>query len=257
MIFTSIILGIVQGFTEFFPVSSSGHLLIFQEIFKVNNRLSVDIVLHIATLLAVIIYFWKDIFGLAAGLLKKDKNAIKFSVFILIVTLVTALFAIFAKDFFESSFKYSQLISISFLISGIILILTKKFMRGQKVLNDINLGAAFILGVAQAVAIIPAISRSGITIATLLFIGIKKEEAFRISFLAAIPAIFGALILDFKGVNFLLSNNFFPTLIGFIMAFLSGMLSLKMLSFLINKMKFYLFGFYCIFIAFLTFFYFK
>lgn len=257
MLLINIILGFIQGVTEFLPVSSSGHLLIFQEIFKTTNRLTTDILLHIATILAVIIYFRKDLIGLIAGFFKKDKQSLRFLTFILVVTFITGLIAVFFKDFFENLFGSARLISLSFLITGIILFITKKFMSGAKALNNIGLGCAVILGIAQAIAIVPAISRSGITIAALLFLGLKKEEAFKISFLASIPAVFGALILELKGVKFVLNNNFYPLVAGFIAAFISGLFSLKLLSFLINKTKFYLFGFYCVFVAILTFLYFK
>lgn len=257
MFLSNIFLGIIQGITEFLPISSSGHLLIFQKIFKTNNKLTVDIILHIATIISVIIYFRKDLIDLISGILKKDKKAIRLMFFIFVVTLVTGLIAILAKDFFERSFDSSWAISLSFMFTGIILFLTKKFMHGYKDINDISLIYAFILGIAQAFAIIPAVSRSGITIAVLLFIGLKKSQAFKISFLASIPAIVGALILEFKDVSLVLSNNFYPMLSGFIVAFLSGLFSLKLLSYLINRAKFYYFGFYCFFIAIITFFYFK
>ncbi|MEW5758430.1 MAG: undecaprenyl-diphosphate phosphatase [Candidatus Omnitrophota bacterium] len=257
MFFSNIILGIIQGITEFLPISSSGHLLILQEIFKTDNRLIVDILLHIATILAVIIYFYKDLVCLIEGVFKKDRESLRSLFFILITTFITGIIAIIAKDFFDSLFNSAHLISLSFLFTGTILVMTKKFMTGNQNINSINLNYAFILGVTQAIAITPGISRSGITIATLLFMSFKKEEAFRISFLVSIPAVIGALILEFKGISSALINNFYPILAGFIAALIFGLLSLRLLSFLIEKSKFYIFGFYCFFIAILTFIYFK
>jgi undecaprenyl-diphosphatase len=165
-----IFLGVVQGLTEFFPVSSSAHLVIMQKLLGISEgTLAITIILHLGTVLSLIAFFFKDIL--------KAVGNIKLLAQIAIVTVITGIIGIAGKDFFERLFSSVAPVAVALLITGAILILTKKFMDAKS--NNVNYKDAMILGVTQGIAIIPGISRSGITISTLLFRGLDKETSFK------------------------------------------------------------------------------
>jgi undecaprenyl-diphosphatase len=240
--FKYIILGIVQGLTEFFPVSSSGHLVILQRLFGMNSeQLALSLVLHLGTTLALIVFFFKDIIG-ALG----DKKTL---FLIIIVTIITGVIGISGKDFFERLFLSSDIVAVGLFITGLMLILTKKFMYGKN--QTPGPKDALILGITQGIAIVPGISRSGITISTLLFRGMDKNNSFRFSFLASIPAVLGAALLEARDIT-ACRLEFDKFLVGFIFSFLAGILALWLLRIILNKAKLYYFGYYCIIIAVIT-----
>lgn len=235
-----VVLGIIQGLTEFLPVSSSGHLVIMQKILSISGEeLAISIILHLGTFFALIIFFLKDIINLIRD--------IKWLLLIAVVTVITGIIGLTGKDFFETLFSSVRLVSIALIITGIILVMTKKFMTAKR--NNLNFKDAFILGITQAIAIIPGISRSGITISTLIFRGIDKETSFRFSFLASMPAILGATILEAKNIGSALNLEFTNLLVGFVSSFLCGLLSLRLLKVILKKAKLHYFGYYCIIIA--------
>jgi undecaprenyl-diphosphatase len=246
----NIILGIVQGLTEFLPVSSSAHLVIFQEILGIREgQLLLDIILHFGTALVLVVFFWKDILKLA--------REIKLVGCILIVTVITGVIGIGGKDFFEGLFATPRLVGIALFITGAILLSTRKFMKGERTSSNFNIKDAVFLGLIQGFAIIPGISRSGVTISLMLFLGLRKEDAFRLSFLVSIPAIFGALILELRDLTNLSLAQVGNLSIGFVTAFLTGLVALLILKKLIRKSKFHVFGYYCILIFLLILFFFK
>ena len=237
--FKYIILGIVQGLTEFFPVSSSGHLVILQRFFGMNSgQLVLSVVLHLGTTLALIVFFFKDIIR-ALG----DKKTL---FLIIIVTIITGVIGISGKDFFERLFLSSDIVAVGLFITGLMLILTKKFMYGKN--QTPGPKDALILGITQGIAIVPGISRSGITISTLLFRGMDKNTSFRFSFLASIPAVLGAALLEARDIV-ACRLEFDKLLVGFIFSFLAGILALWLLRIILNKAKLHYFGYYCIIIA--------
>ncbi|MFA4889140.1 MAG: undecaprenyl-diphosphate phosphatase [Candidatus Omnitrophota bacterium] len=235
-----IFLGIVQGLTEFFPVSSSGHLVILQKLFGMSgNEVAVAVVLHLGTCLSLLVFFFRDILKLLRD--------IKSVIFIILVTLITGIIGVSGKHFFEGLFQSTKAVAIALLITGVVLLLTKKFQSGKR--EKINLKDAIILGITQGLAIAPGISRSGITIATLLFRKIERETCFRFSFLAAIPAIFGAALLEAEDVRLAINPGL---IIGSIFSFASGLLALWLLQRLMQKARLHYFGVYCMIIAILT-----
>ncbi len=239
-----IILGITQGLTEFLPVSSSGHLVIMQRILGLTGEeLVLSVVLHLGTVLALLVFFHKDIFKLLRNF--------RWVLFILLVTVITGVIGISGKDFFKSLFSAPSYIGLGLLVTGAILILTKK-IRGYK-REDLNIKDALILGLTQGIAIIPGISRSGITISTLLFRGIKADTVFRFSFLASIPAILGAALLEAKDIALVYQGHAGNLIAGFIFSFLTGIIALSLLRKMILDAKFYYFGYYCITAALLMF----
>jgi undecaprenyl-diphosphatase len=238
--FKYIFLGIVQGLTEFFPVSSSGHLVILKKLFGLKgDALAVAVVLHLGTTLSLLVFFFKDILQLL--------REIKLALSVLVVTLITGVIGVWGKDFFAGLFQSVQAVGIALMATGTILLLTKKFPASQR--ERINFKDAVSLGVAQGLAIVPGISRSGITISTLLFRKINRKICFRFSFLAAIPAILGAALLEARDVSLVLH----PGLVaGFIFSFFSGLVALWSLRRIIEKAKLHYFGIYCMIVGILT-----
>ncbi len=234
------LLGVVQGLTEFLPVSSSAHLVILQKILGLSGEeLVVSIVLHLGTVLALTVFFFKDILGLLRN--------IKWLLLILIVTAITGVIGIAGKDFFEGLFASVKLAAAALLVTGVILILTRRFRRPNR--EMLGLSDALFLGFAQGLAIIPGISRSGITISTLLFRRLTWEVSFKFSFLASIPAILGATLLEAKKIDFAIQGKFGDYALGFVFSFITGLFSLWLLKLVLRKSRLDYFGYYCVLVA--------
>jgi undecaprenyl-diphosphatase len=232
----AIVLSIVQGITEWLPISSSGHLAIFQNIFGFQN-LAFDVFLHLASIFAVIIVFWKDIIKLLD--IRKRKN-IKYILLIIIGIIPAGIVGFLFKNQIESFFSSIFYIGIFFILSGI-LIYSTKFSR-VRTDKPTFLDSIFI-GIAQAIAILPGISRSGATISSGLFIGLNKEEAVKFSFFMAIPIILGASFIELKDTA--LSQISYATIIlSFAITLLVSILTIKVLLRIIKGNNFYLFGIY-------------
>ncbi len=234
------LLGVAQGLTEFLPVSSSGHLVVMQQLLGMRGEeVAVSLILHLGTILSLLVFFFKDI--LAA--LRQRRTLL----LILLVTLVTGAVGLAGKDFFESLFSSARYVAAAWLVTGAVMILTRRAMEGKRTV--LTAKDALVLGLSQAAAIIPSLSRSGLTIASLLFRKIDKEAAFKFSFLAGMPAIMGAAILEAKEIDLALRLNPLNLAAGFIFSFLSGLLALCLLRQAINKARLHYFGYYCIVVA--------
>lgn len=238
--FKYLLLGLFQGLTEFLPVSSSGHLVIMQKVFDVGSQdIALLLFLHLGTIASLVAFFFKEILGLI-----KDKRSL---LLILVTTLVTGAIGIVAKDFFEGLFSSVKLVALSLCVTGIILISTRKFMDCKH--DKLSFKDAVILGITQAIAIIPGISRSGITISTLIFRRINRELSFKFAFLVSIPVIIGASLLEAGKINSALQIEFKGFMVGFFFSFLSGLFALWVLKRVLIKAKLHYFGYYCILIA--------
>jgi undecaprenyl-diphosphatase len=247
--FQAIFLGLVQGLTEFIPVSSSGHLVILQHFFEIReNQLLFNVVLHIGTLIPIFIIFWDDIRDII--LLKKNKR--KESYYILIGIIPTAVIGILFEDFFEKLFSNFYSAALMLIITGIILYFAEKINSNKrseekKEINDLKFWQPLVVGIAQGGAIIPGISRSGTTIAASLFQGLNRKAAARFSFLMSIPVIGGAGFLEFLDV--LESNSLELDLslliFGFLAASISGYFALKLLLKVLVENKLRYFSYYC------------
>ena len=246
----SSILGTVQGLTEWLPVSSSGHLVLVQELMKINVSIAFDIWLHLATLLVLPIYFRRDIINMAKALLSFDKGSkdFKLALKIIIATAVTSLIVLSFKEAFERAFSSMLVLGAGFLITGVILLIS----RGGSSDKEVSYKHAILIGIIQAIAFIPGISRSGSTIAFALILGIKRLEAFRFSFLIAIPAILGAGILKTPELFLSQSIPLSYLLAGFITSFLFGFLTLILLKRIVRNKKLHYFACYCIAIGIIT-----
>lgn len=239
----SIILGIIQGITEWLPISSSGHLAIVQELFGIEAPLVLDVLLHFATLLVIFAVFWKDIIKIAKSCLKLDFKSEygKTALFIIIATIPVILAGYFLHDPIESLFSKLYIVGIALIITGILLFASKKRKRNKK----LNYKNTFLVGIVQAISLIPGISRSGSTISTALLLGIQREKAARFSFLLAIPAILGATIFELsQGIN-IAETPLSVIFAGMLASFFVGYISLKLLLRLIKQKKFHVFAYYC------------
>lgn len=250
-IIQAVFLGIVQGLTEFLPVSSSGHLALLQKFFGLKESpIFFDTLIHFATLLAVVFYLRKEIWFIVSGLNKKENQ--KLVGFVILATIPAVIVGFLLKDNIEQIFNSLRLLSVSFLITSIILFTTKFFsvQGGEKVLKNLGWLGALVIGLFQALSILPGVSRSGSTISAGLFLGLKREEAFKFSFLMAIPAIFGAMVLQIFEINKNpQSGLFLVNFAGFFTAVIFGFISLKILEKITQKGKLHYFAFYTLILA--------
>lgn len=249
----TLFLGVVQGVTEFLPVSSSGHFTIFQEILglELESSLPYELVLHIATTLSTLLFFRAEILQVVCGWFSalkykklRDESAWRVGCGVLIGSVLTAIIGLSTKQLVEEFSQDVALVGIFLCITGAILLATR-FAEDKEV--KISYTNSAFIGLVQGIATLPGISRSGSTIATALFFGISKEEAFKFSFLLSIPAICGACLLEYFGLG---SEEFFIALpegwyLGAIVAFLFGYLSLVILKRLVIEAKWHYFGIYC------------
>ncbi|MDD3740637.1 MAG: undecaprenyl-diphosphate phosphatase [Bacteroidales bacterium] len=248
--FEALILGLIQGLTEFLPVSSSAHLEIGKSLFgiKGEENLYFSILVHGATVLSTIVVFRKEILKLLSGLFKFKYNEetqyiFKIGVSMIPVLIVGLLFKDFVKSFFAAD---SLIVTGSFLlVTALLLSFTYFFKRNNQ--RDIGYLDAFIIGIAQAVAVFPGISRSGATIATGLLIGNKKTEIAKFSFLMVLIPILGENLLDVFGGSFGDSSiSSTSMIIGFLSAFLSGLFACKVMIKIVSKGKLIWFAIYCL-----------
>jgi undecaprenyl-diphosphatase len=241
-IIEALILGMVQGITEWFPISSSGHLVLIQQAFTINASVAFDIFLHLGSLLVLLIFFRKEILGMLRSFvfMKTKTPEFKLGIFIVIGTVPAAVVGIFFSSFLEALFTSVLAVGIAFLITGTILY-TTKYARQNKSITPYN---SFLIGIGQAVALVPGISRSASTISTGMLAGVKKEEAARFSFLLGIPAIIGAAVFELSKISLRVTDIPIYTA-GIIASFAIGYVTLSLLLKIITKGKFHYFSWYC------------
>ncbi len=246
-IFQALFLALVQGITEFLPVSSSGHLILFQKLFGITSPpVLFDVLLHFGTLGAILIYFRKEI----SLLFKECKKNINTWRLIIIGTIPAVILGLCINNMIEEVFNSLELVGVMWLVMGTMLLSTKKINKENsgKELGDVKVKDALIVGIFQGLALLPGISRAGSTIFGGLLRKLNPKTAFTFSFLLAIPAILGATVLQ------LISNkpNKADLLNGVLPMFVAGWVgfySLKFLQKILISRKFYLFGFYCLFLG--------
>ncbi|MBN2652867.1 MAG: undecaprenyl-diphosphate phosphatase [Spirochaetales bacterium] len=253
----SFLLGILQGIAEFLPISSSGHLAIAKDFMEIPDVPALyDVILHFATLLVIIIFFrdiiWrllKVFFRFISG--KKqasDKDDLNMIFAVLIGTLLTVVFGVIYEKFDIEKKLGIEFVYGLFIFTGLILLSTLFVKKNREKRNYIRLSDGFITGLAQCVAILPGVSRSGSTISASLLSGIDRAKAGEFSFVLSVPAICGALILKLitEGSSLADSVSFNAILIGFVASFFSGFVALALLMKLIKSGRFYLFSIYLI-----------
>lgn len=238
----SLILGIIQGFTEFLPISSTGHLVLGRKYLGMAEAgLLLDTLLHFGTLVAVMAVFWDDI----VHLIRKPFSRLGF--LLLVGTIPTAIIGLSFEDYFEEISKTGSTIGVEFLATGIILWWADRIKnKGYKPFEKITYKDALFIGTLQGAAILPAISRSGLTIAGSLFRGIEKEAAARFSFLLSLPAIFGACILQGKKLVEHQSEtiSLLPLLVGTFAAAISGYIAVRWMLKILGKGSLKIFAVY-------------
>lgn len=240
------ILGIIQGLTEFLPISSTGHLYIGRHLFGLDEAgLLLDTLLHIGTLLAVLVFYkneWKK-------LVKKPFS--KLTLLLIVGTLPAVVVGLLFKDFFDEISITGKTIGWEFIFTGIILFLADKKRVGSRTMEELTWKDALFIGTFQALAIFPAVSRSGLTIAAALFKGMERKSAAYFSFLLSTQAILGGVILQGKDMftGKVEQISFFPLLIGTLASALFGYLAISWMINLLKKHSLKLFGYYVVFLG--------
>ena len=245
----ALILGIIQGLTEFLPVSSSGHLEIAKVLFGDNTipqeSLTFTVILHFATALSTMVIFRKEVFEIIKGLFQFQWNdESKFTLKIIISMIPAVIIGLMFEKQLEAFFNGNLLmVGFMLLITALLLLLADKAKNTDHNVSNKN---AFIIGISQAIAMLPGISRSGATISTSVLLGVDREKAARFSFLMVVPLIFGKVAKDLMGgeINFQ-SENFGSMGIGFIAAFISGLIACSWMISLVKKSKLHYFAIYC------------
>lgn len=246
----ALILGIIQGLTEFLPVSSSGHLELGSYLLGVqsSDNLLFSILVHGATALSTVVVFRKDIVKLIIDLFKFEWNESTKFIFMIAVSMIpVGIVGVFFEDQVEAFFGGRIVLVGSMLLITAILLSTTYFSKSK--VQDLNFPKSFIVGLAQAVAIMPGISRSGATISTALLLGISREAAARFSFLMVLPPILGAMLLKTKDLieNPAVASEVSPTVLlaGFLAAFVSGLFACNWMIALVKRGKLIYFAIYC------------
>lgn len=248
---TAIILGLIQGLTEFLPVSSSAHLVFAERLLgtKATPDITFEVMLHLGTLVAVLIYFrckiWQMITGLFPPYNPEKRPFLKYAFIIVLATVPAAVLGLLFKDTVETAFNSAVLSGALLVVTGLVLLATHYIKKGVLTINVKN---AFVIGLAQALALLPSLSRSGMTISAGLFQKINPAEAAEFSFLLSLPSVLGAVLL--KSITLLKtgldSAEMDHYIIGTLVSFVVGYASIAWLMRLVKKGQFFYFGIYCV-----------
>lgn len=263
-IFEALWLGILQGLTEFLPVSSSGHLVIAQAVAGIKNQgMAFEIYVHFGTLLSILVIFRNDLSEMLASFFRKlkspgsiisgykDDKDYRLLILLLLATIPAGVIGLLFKDFFEAAFSDVNFVGFALILTGIILFVSKFAVNRNK---DVDGKRALIIGFAQAIAIFPGISRSGTSISAAMLTGVSGEKAARFSFLLAIPAIAGATLLQLLDVASSGPGNISYTIagVGIVSSFITGTIAISLLMGVMRKGKMHYFAGYCIVVGLAT-----
>lgn len=254
IIFYAIILAVVQGITEFLPISSSGHLVILHDYLQMGSidSLTFDVALHVGTALALIIYFYKDIKKYFKAFLRMfrcfniGQEEQKTVLNLIIATIPAALVGFFLESIIEGYFRNSLVVAINLIVVGILFFIVEKYSKKKIHYEGLSLVESFIIGCSQCLALIPGVSRSGITIITGMSLNMKRDEAARFSFLLGIPIILGAgvkKIIDFDFSQITVQESYL-LIIGIVVSLLTGYFVVKFLLNFLQKRSLNIFGWY-------------
>ncbi len=241
----AVILGVVQGLTEFLPVSSSGHLVLAQGLLGVRQPgISFEVTVHLGTVLAVLVYFHSQLARVVRGLFVSGmKSERRLMACLVIGTVPAALIGVLLAGFVERTFDKPAAAALLLLITAAVLFLTRYARRGAR---HVSVGSAVAIGIAQALAILPGVSRSGVTIAAGMYLGVTPSHAAEFSFLLSIPAILGAVVLkanEFARIDASLAG---PYLVGLVVAFATALAAVSTVLAVVRKGKLHFFAYYCV-----------
>lgn len=244
----AVILGVVQGLTEFLPVSSSGHLQLANEILGTNldpeSNLTFSLTLHAATVLSTIVILWSEVWRLIKGVFSRTFTEEQAYVLKIIISMIpVGIVGVFFKDYIEAAFSSIVVVGVMLLCTAVLLSFAYYAKPRQK--ESISYRDAFIIGLSQALAVLPGLSRSGTTIATGLLLGNKKESVAQFSFLMVLPPILGNALLDIVKGDFGGGVEVVPTVAGFIAAFVTGCIACKWMIGIVKRGKLIWFALYC------------
>ena len=253
----ALLLGVIQGLTEFLPVSSSGHLVLGRHFLGLTqSSLAFDVVVHVATLMATLFYYRVTLKQMLVESLVfarggeyslsvvRNNESLWLLLLVVVASVPTGIIGLGAKDLIEPLFTSPKFSAAMLIFTGIVLLTTLKDRSTEVGLLAFGLAPALLIGVVQGFAVLPGISRSGTTIACALLLGLNRDSAARFSFLLAVPAIFGALLLELGELSALSAEAMLPVGAGFLSALVSGFFALVLLVRLIQRGRFYLFSFY-------------
>ena len=256
----AVIIGIVQGLTEFLPVSSSAHLVFIQRLLGVQSSLAFDTFLHLGTLIAVMWFFRGDIFKMLKSWWLSIGDIIhgrfmegfysdpykRLAWYVILATIPVGIAGVLFEDSVDALFSGALYVPAFFLfVTGTILYLSQRISNGNINYDTITKRQALFMGIGQACAILPGLSRSGTTIAAGLTIGLEKEFAAKFSFILSIPAIFGAFVFQLKDIGTAMNVNFLPVFLGFVASIIAGYLAIRWMLDLIQNKSLDIFAYYC------------
>ena len=247
----ALILGIIQGLTEFLPISSSGHLVLAEHLIGLDTPgILLEVVLHMGTLMAILIYYYDDIKQLLQSVLKDNNSARIYVIYLILSTIPVVCVGLLFKNIIETTFTVST-VKWMLMITGLVVGSTYFFQGRSK--KELALVTVLCIGFAQVFALLPGISRSGFTISVALIMGIQRDKAAKFAFLMAIPVLLGAGLLQFFTIDSQANISLFPLIIGFISSAFTGYMVINWLLAVISWGKFYYFSIYCFIVSLLAF----
>lgn len=259
-IFEAILFGIVQGITEFLPISSTAHIIITEKILGFEFQgLGFEVLLHLSSVLAVILYYRRDLIHMVAGTIAylKDRSAehrtsFYFVLYLLVATIITGVLGMLLQQFIEDMMKGRAVIAAMLFLTGVFLIVIERFHdEGQRTAENMTFLDAIIVGLGQTLAVIPGLSRSGTTLIVGLWLGLDRNTAVRYSFLLSIPVILGSTVLTFSDVSadVFASIGTIPLIVAFIATFIFSLIGIKWLIEFLKRGKLVYFALYCFIVA--------
>lgn len=253
-IFEALVLGIVQGLTEFIPVSSSGHLILAHELFgTTESTLLFDVSLHIGTLLALVIFFWSDLLKLARNSLSKNSEG-NLARIIIFATIPAALIGFLLSDWIDSTLRKPLTVAVTMIIMGILMLLVEKYSAKKRDIKSVSMSDGLYVGFSQALALIPGVSRSGATITAGMARGLTRADAARFSFLMAVPITLGAIAGSLIGAESgELGGQTSVFLIGIGASLISGFIAIRFLLKFLSSNSLSVFAYYRIALALIVF----
>jgi len=254
-LFKVIILAIIQGVTEFLPVSSSGHLVLSKHFMGLESAqgATLEIVLHSGTLISILVFYWRHLGQILAGVFRRERESIRFVLLLLLGCIPAIIFAFSAGDWLLEAFGHPRFVSCTLMFTGVFLIASHFVKPGQKA---VGWGSGLVIGLAQAVAMLPGISRSGSTIGIARFLGIEPKKAAEYSFLMSAPLLAGAslmALMDITENGNTSGSSGLELTVGFLISAVVGYFSIKWLVSLLNRGRFWRFGIYCLALGLTTF----